>query len=174
MSYDAGLLTLRLIVGLLLAGHGAQKLFGWFGGAGFAKSAGNIERMGFRPGWLWAALATAGEFGGGLGLAVGLLMPLPAVGLVAAMLIPVFKVHWKSGLWAAKGGFEFPLTLLVVAATLGLVGPGRYSLDTLLGLHLPDTLVFWIGMALALITIGVGIGAGRRQATPDGTSQRAA
>ena len=162
MSYDAGLLVLRLTVGLLLAGHGAQKLFGWFGGPGLARMAQNTARMGFRPGWLWAAFAVAGEFGGGLGLALGLLMPLPAVGIVAAMGIAVFKAHWKNGFWNAKGGIEYPLTLLIVAATLGLVGAGRFSLDTLLGLHPPDALVFWLGLLAALVTIGIGILAGAR------------
>lgn len=162
MSYDAGLLVLRLTVGLLLAGHGAQKLFGWFGGPGLARMAQNTARMGFRPGWLWAAFAVAGEFGGGLGLALGLLMPLPAVGIVAAMGIAVFKAHWKNGFWNAKGGVEYPLMLLLFAATLGLVGAGRYSLDTLLGLHLPDALVFWLGLLAALVTIGIGILTGAR------------
>lgn len=162
MSLDAGLLVLRLTVGLLLAGHGAQKLFGWFGGAGFARTAQNMPRMGFRPGWLWAALAAGSEFGGGLALAAGLLMPLPAVGIVASMAVAVFKAHWKNGFWNAKGGVEYPLMLLLFAATLGLVGAGRYSLDTLLGLHLPDALVFWLGLLAALITIGVGSAMGAR------------
>ncbi len=174
MSFDAGLLTLRLIVGLLMMGHGAQKLFGWSGGPGFTKFSGSVERMGLRPGWFWAALAAVSEFGGGLALALGLLMPLPAVGIVAAMALPVFKIHWKNGLWASKGGIEYPLTLLVVGATLGLVGPGHYSLDALLGLHLPDALVFWVGLMLAALTIGVGMFIGRRPATPDGAGQRAA
>lgn len=164
MSLDAGLLVLRLTVGLLLAAHGAQKLFGWSGGPGFTRSTQNMERMGFRPGWLWATLASASEFGGGLALAAGLLMPLPAVGISATMAIAVFKVHWKNGLWNAKGGVEYPLALLLVAATLGLVGAGRYSLDALIGLHLPDAPVFWLGLLAALITIGIGIVAGARPA----------
>ena len=162
MSLDAGLLVLRLTVGLLLAGHGAQKLFGWFGGAGFVKTARNMPRMGFRPGWLWATLAAVSEFGGGLALAAGLLMPLPAVGIIAALGVAVFKAHWKNGLWNAKGGIEYPLTLLLVAATLGLVGAGSYSLDALIGLHLPEAPVFWLGLLAALITIGAGIVTGAR------------
>lgn len=162
MSYDAGLLVLRLTVGLLLAAHGSQKLFGWFGGAGFTRTAQNTERMGLRPGWFWAALATLSEFGGGLALALGLLMPLPAVGIVAAMAIAVLKVHWKNGLWNSKGGIEYPLSLLLVAATLGLVGAGRFSVDTLLGLHLPEALIFWLGLLAAFITIGAGIVVGAR------------
>lgn len=165
MSYDAGLLVLRLTVGLLLAAHGSQKLFGWFGGAGFTRTAQNTERMGLRPGWLWATLATVSEFGGGLALALGLLMPLPAVGIVAAMAIAVLKVHWKNGLWNAKGGIEYPLSLLLVAATLGLVGAGRFSVDALLGLRLPEALVFWLGLLAAFITISAGIVLGARTPT---------
>jgi putative oxidoreductase len=174
MSYDLGVLIVRLLVGLLLAGHGAQKLFGWYGGAGLTAFTGMVERMGFRPGRLWAALAAVSEFGGGLALALGLLMPLPTVGIVAAMGIVVFKVHWKNGLWASKGGVEYPLTLMVVAATLGLVGPGRYSLDALLRLHLPAVPVFFAGVALALIVIGVGIVASRRPSQPEDAGQRVA
>jgi putative oxidoreductase len=163
MSYDAGLLVLRLTVGLLLAAHGSQKLFGWFGGAGFTRMAQNTERMGLRPGWFWATLAAVSEFGGGLALALGLLMPLPAVGIVAAMAIAVLKVHWKNGFWNSKGGIEYPLSLLLVAATLGLIGAGRFSVDALLGLHLPEAPVFWLGLLAALITIGVGVVMGARK-----------
>lgn len=163
MSVDAGLLAFRVIVGLVLAAHGAQKLFGWFGGSGFSQTAGYMEKQGFRPGWFWATLATASEFGGGLALALGFLNPLPAVGIVAAMGIAVFHVHWKNGFFAMKGGVEYALVLMLTAGILGLVGPGRYSLDSALGLHLPTAPIFIGGVALAAIVIVAGLSFGSRK-----------
>lgn len=160
MSFDLGLLILRVFVGLVLAGHGSQKLLGWFGGPGLSGASGLMEKFGFRPGRFWALLASGSEFGGGLLLALGLLTPLAAAGLVAAMLIAVTKAHWKAGFWGAKGGYEYPLTLLVVSAVLGLSGAGQYSLDALLarvGLALPPVTAFLVALVLALIVIGVGL-----------------
>ncbi|MGH2505304.1 MAG: DoxX family protein, partial [Ktedonobacterales bacterium] len=130
------------------------------GPAAFAQG---LERMEVPMPELAAYAAGAAEFGGGLALALGLLMPLPAVGIVAAMAIAVLKVHWKNGLWNSKGGIEYPLSLLLVAATLGLVGAGRFSVDALLGLHLPEAPVFWLGLLAALITISVGVVMGARK-----------
>ena len=174
MSLDMALLLVRGVVGLTLAAHGSQKLFGWFGGSGFAGASGMIEKMGFRPGRFWAMLATGSEFGGGLALALGFLMPLPALGILAAMLIAVGKVHWKNGFWGSKGGIEYPLLLMILAAVLGLVGPGRYSLDTLLGIALPLVPVFWGGLLAALLVLGVGLVTGRRPVQQSGHQERAA
>lgn len=163
MSVDLGLLVLRVLVGLVLAAHGVQKLFGWFGGHGLATAAGPTEKMGFRPGRLWALIAAVSEFGGGLLMALGLLTSLAAVGLVVSMLIAVTKVHWNAGFWGAKGGYEYPLTLLVVSAVLGLTGAGRYSLDALLthaGFVLPSVPAFLTTFILALIVVGVGLAYG--------------
>jgi len=133
-----------------------------------------IEKMGFRPGRLWALIATGSEFGGGLALVLGLLMPLPALGILAAMLIAVGKAHWKNGFWGSKGGYEYPLLLLILAAVLGLAGPGRYSLDALLGIALPVMPVFWGGLIVALVVIGVGLAAGRRPEQQPAPRQHAA
>lgn len=163
MSIDLVLFVLRVFVGLVLAGHGSQKLLGWFGGAGLAGTSGFMEKLGFRPGRFWALLASVSELGGGLLLALGLLTPLAAAGLVAAMLIAVTKAHWKAGFWGSKGGFEYPLTLLVVSAVVGLSGAGRYSLDALLahaGFALPAAPAFLAALVLALVVIIFGIASG--------------
>ncbi len=174
MTIDAGLLALRLIIGLVVAAHGAQKLFGFSGGPGFTKTIKFTENLGFRPAPLWAALAGGGEFFGGLGLALGLLMPLPAVAIVAAMGVVVFRAHWKNGFWGTKGGLEYGLVLGLVAAVLGLINPGKYSLDALFGLHLPTAPVFWVGTLLALVSIVVSLTVGARSSRTGAAGQRAA
>lgn len=166
MSADLAFLVLRVLVGLVLAAHGSQKLLGWFGGPGLARASGTMEKLGFRPGRFWALLASGSEFGGGLLVAVGLLTPLAAAGLVAAMLVAVTKAHWKAGFWNSKGGFEYPLTLLAVSAVVGLSPAGRYSLDALLaraGLALPSVPAFLVAFVLALIVLGAGIISGNSQ-----------
>src|SRR5438105_13820466 len=95
-----GLLLLRVVLGLILIGHGAQKLFGWFGGHGLAATTQWIESMGMQPAGFWAFMAGLGEFGGGLLLALGLLNPLGPLGLIATMLMAIVAVHWPKGLWA--------------------------------------------------------------------------
>lgn len=125
---DVALLLLRLTVGLYLAGHGAQKLFGWFKGHGLRGTGAWLESQGFHPGGFWAALAGLSEFGGGLLLTLGFLSPLGSIGIGSAILVAIIKAHWPK-VWAAEGGFEHPLINLVVALAVGLIGPGRYSLD---------------------------------------------
>src|ERR1700730_16578510 len=97
ISLGLGLLVLRLVAGLTLAAHGAQKLFGWFEGPGFTKMEQGLQRQGFKPAWLWTCLVILGELVGGLSLAVGFLTPLGAAGASGAMLMAIFKTHWKNG-----------------------------------------------------------------------------
>jgi putative oxidoreductase len=144
---------LRLVVGGLLAGHGAQKLFGAFGGPGFKGTAGFLETMGLRPGHIWASMATAGEFGGGLLTALGLAGPLGPIMAISAMAMATIKGHWGKPIWATSGGAELPAVNIAAATALAFTGPGAISLDRLFGLRIPGWLValFTLGAAGTLI-----------------------
>jgi putative oxidoreductase len=160
-TVNTALLVLRLVGGLTIAAHGAQKLFGWFGGPGFAKFAQGFQSQGLKPGWLWTCLAILGEVGGGLSVAFGFLTPLGAAGMFGAMFIAIAKSHWKNGFFNSKRGIEFPLQVLAIGTALGIAGPGAYSLDSLLKLNLPETLLFLILAAAALLVDIVGLTIGR-------------
>jgi putative oxidoreductase len=132
---DFGLLILRLTVGGLLAGHGGQKLFGWFRGPGLQKAGGWMESLGLRPGQRWAAAAGMGEFTGGLLTALGFLSPVGPISMFGPMIVAWGKVHKDKPIWASEGGAELPMTNIAVAAALALTGPGKYSLDSMLGMR---------------------------------------
>jgi putative oxidoreductase len=153
MMTALGLLILRLGIGLIIAAHGSQKLFGWWGGPGMTKWAQSVQRLRIRPAQPWAWIAALSEFGGGLLLALGLLSPLGSLAIAGAMLVAVATVHLSKGFWAGKGGFEFNLALIVGAAAVAFTGAGPYSLDGALGIHLPEPLTLIVG-TIALI-IGV-------------------
>jgi putative oxidoreductase len=127
---DVGRLLLRLTVGLLLAGHGAQKLFGLFGGEGLSATGRGFEQLGYHPGTLFAGLAGASELLGGLGLAAGLLTPLSAA-IVVGVMINAMVVTASHGLWGTNGGIEYPLTIAIVALSVAAIGAGRLALDRL-------------------------------------------
>jgi putative oxidoreductase len=150
---NLAMLILRAVLGLLLAGHGAQKLFGWFGGHGLQGTGGFMESLGLRPGQLWAALAGLSEFGGGLLTALGFLNPLGPLGVIGAMAMAARKVHWSTPIWATEGGAELPATNLAAAMALMLNGPGKYSLDRALGIRLPGWLAP-LGLVAILLTVG--------------------
>lgn len=152
---DSALLILRLVAGGLLAGHGAQKLFGWFGGMGPEGTAGWLESMGLKPGRWWTYAAGAGEFGGGLLTALGFMHPVGPVGAIAASSMATFTAHAKKPIWNAEGGAELPLTNAAVALAVALAGPGKYSLDRMLGLRIPFTL---LGLVLSGSTLTVAYG----------------
>lgn len=157
MSYDLAILILRLVVGLLIAGHGAQKLFGWFGGHGLKGTAGWLGSTGMRPAGFWAFMAGLSEFGGGLLVALGLLSPLGEMGIIAAMVMAIVKGHWGKGLWNTKGGSELPLVYLVVALALAFAGAGAYSLDAALGVTLPQPLALIGGLAAVVAGVAVAL-----------------
>ncbi|GAA3611344.1 DoxX family membrane protein [Kineosporia mesophila] len=130
-TLDLGLLGLRVGVGATLFVHGAQKLFGWFGGGGLAGTAKGFESMGFTPGHPSALAAGLGEAGGAL-LVVGAATPLAASASVGAM-IGAASVHTPNGFFNTEGGLEYPAVLGLAAGAIALTGPGRYSVDHLLG-----------------------------------------
>ena len=160
------------IVGLLVAGHGAQKLFGWFGGPGLKGFAGWLESMGLRPASFWAVMAGLSEFGGGMLLALGLLNPLGSLGIIAAMLMGIITVHWGKGLWNTNGGSELALINLTVALALALSGPGAYALDPMLGIALPQPLIFGVGLVLVFLGIAAALLGQARQEAPTGHAGR--
>jgi putative oxidoreductase len=147
---SVGILILRLVVGLTLAAHGAQKLFGWFGGYGIAGTGQFLEQLGFRPGRLHATQAGVVEVVGGLFLAVGLLTPAAAAAVVAVMLVAAVSVHIKGGFFLQGGGYEYTLVLGAAALALAFTGPGAISLDRALG-------ITWSGETWGLGALAAGL-----------------
>jgi len=147
---DTGLLILRLVVGALFFGHGAQKLFGWFGGHGREGTGQFFHSLGFRPGVPMALLGGMAEAGGGTLLVLGLLTPLAAAAIIGQMVTAGVAVHAKKGVWNTNGGIELPLVYAVVAAALAFTGPGRYSLDRAFGWQLA-------GMSYGMGAVALGV-----------------
>jgi putative oxidoreductase len=127
-----GALALRVPVGIIFAAHGAQKLFGWFGGYGLQGTAGWMESIGLAPGVLMALLAGSAEFFGGLALVLGLFTRPSAFTLSIAMLVAIFSVHFANGLFMSNNGYEFGLALLAASVSLLLSGAGKASVDALI------------------------------------------
>ena len=147
---DIALLALRLVVGVAFAAHGAQKLFGAFGGPGIRGTAGMFEQIGLRPGRLHAWASGLAECAGGVLIAVGLLTPFAAAALIAVMTAAVLTVHVRNGFFNTSNGFEYNLVLVAAVFALAGVGAGDWSLDNAFGLDLN-------GAAWALGALGVGI-----------------
>ena len=152
---DFGVLVARLVFGITMSAHGAQKLFGWFGGYGISGTGQFFESIGFRPGRVLAIAAGLGEVAGGLLVALGLLGPVgPA--LMLSVMIVASSLHWKNGLFATANGIELPLLYSAAAVALAFTRYGTYSLDALFGLArvwTPDL----IGAVVALGVFG-GVG----------------
>ncbi|MFD5506476.1 DoxX family protein [Streptomyces sp. NPDC127051] len=144
---DTGLLVLRLVAGLLVAGHGVQKVSFRLGGEGLAGGIEEFRRDGFRGGRLTALAAGGGQIGAGLFLAAGLLTPAAAMAAAGVMTVAT-TVKWRNGLWVQHDGYEYPLFLVVVAAVLALTGPGRWSADHVLGL---TPWPVWISVAALVV-----------------------
>ncbi len=129
---DIALLVLRLVLGGVFVAHGAQKLFGSFGGPGIEGTAGFHEQLVIRPAKPMAILAGLAEFVGGMLVVAGFLTPLAALALIAVMVVAIVTVHLKNGFFAASGGYEFNLVLIAVAVALLLAGSGAYGIDAAL------------------------------------------
>ncbi|MBB3114531.1 putative oxidoreductase [Paenibacillus phyllosphaerae] len=128
MNMDLGLLIIRLVVGLLFAGHAAQKLFGWFGGYGIKGTGGWLDSIGVKPGVPMAVMVGLFELVGGLLLALGLWFPVAAALIIIPMIGAIVTVHGKNGLWVTQNGFEYNLILIAIALGLALIGPGEYAI----------------------------------------------
>jgi putative oxidoreductase len=159
---DAGLLALRLGAGSVLCAHGAQKLFGWFGGGGLEGTGRAMEQMGFHPGRQSALAAGLSEAGGGALLALGLATPAAAAAAAGGM-AGASAVHFPAGFFAQSGGFEHPALLGWTAACLGLTGPGRISLDHATGHRLNQPWV--LATAFAAAAAGAYLVIGKRAST---------
>lgn len=149
VGYSSGLLALRLAIGLTVAAHGTQKLFGWFGGGGLSGTGQFFSASGYPAGETMAAIAGLSETLGGLGLAVGLLTPLAAAAVLGTM-INALVVHGTAAFFAPKG-FEYELILALGAASLALTGPGSIAVDRYLPAVYRPRLVY----GLAAIVLGV-------------------
>jgi putative oxidoreductase len=148
-----GLLIGRLVLGLIMAAHGAQKLFGWFGGYGLDATGEFFVQLGFAPGRLFALAASAGELASGLLVALGFLGPIGPALMLSVMIVAAGSVHWQNGLFATANGIELPLLYAAGAVGIGLAGPGLWSLDTLFGLT-PLWTPKLIGVALVIGVVG--------------------
>jgi putative oxidoreductase len=145
-------LAARLVLGLGMAAHGAQKLFGWFGGYGIKGTGGFFESLGFRPGSLFAGAAGLGEFTGGLLTALGIGGPIGPALVIMVLLVAIFVVHWGHGFFATSNGSELPLAYIGGMLLLAFAGPGAYSVDALLGWNAiwPANLQ-WIALGAAVV-----------------------
>ena len=167
---DIALLIVRLVIGLGMAAHGAQKLFGWFGGYGLAGTGGFFEGLGFKPGKLFAAAAGLGEVGSGLLIALGIGGALGPAVLVMVMLVAIATVHISKGFFVSNGGWELNAAYISVALILAFTGFGAYSLDRVLGLNvLTDPRQAWIAMGAAVILALLNVLARRPTASPQAT-----
>ena len=148
-AFDVGLLILRLVLGLTLAAHGFNK---FFGGGRIPGTARWFDSIGMKPGRFHATVAATTEVSAGLGLAAGLLTPIPAAGFVSLMLVAAWTVHRANGFFIVKEGWEYNLVLAVAAVAVATLGAGRFSLDRLIfGLHWPDWLYGWGGLLVSVL-----------------------
>jgi putative oxidoreductase len=152
MSLDWGLLAARLIIGLALAAHGSQKLFGWFGGHGIKGTGGFFEGLGFRPGALFAVAAGSGEFFGGLFIAAGFLGPVGPALIGATMLVAVVTVHLDKGFWSGDGGWELNAAYVAAVLAFAAGGFGSYSIDA----NVPS-LAVWHQSNVVWSVLGLGL-----------------
>jgi putative oxidoreductase len=165
---DLAFLILRAVVGVLLAGHGSQKLFGLFEGPGLQGTQHMMAGLGLKQADKWALAAGGSEFTGGTLTALGLFHPLGPIIAMAPMGVAIRTVHWGKPIWATKGGAELPVTNLAVTAALALAGPGHLSLDSLFKIRVPPAVSILTAMGTATGLAYIAYVAARRpqQAEP--------
>ena len=156
---DIGLLAARLVLGPLMAAHGSQKLFGWFGGYGLSGTAGFFEQLGFRPGRLFAGAAAVAEILGGVLVTTGLLGPVGPALILSVMIVAAVSVHWQHGVFATTNGIEVPLLYAAGAAALAFTGFGRFSVDYALGYTAWPPTAVWVALAAGALGAIVNLGA---------------
>jgi putative oxidoreductase len=151
-TLSLGLLLVRVVIGLIMAAHGAQKLLGWFGGYGLRGTGEFFVQLGFQPGPAFAAAASISEIVSGLLVAFGFLGPIGPALIISVMIVAAMTVHWDHGLFASNNGIELPLLYGIAALGLALTGFGLYSLDNLLGIagHLPLAYT-WIALTVGIV-----------------------
>jgi putative oxidoreductase len=151
-SFSIGLLFARIVVGLFMAAHGTQKLFGWFGGYGLKNTGEFFVQLGFEKGRFFASAASLGEIASGLLIALGFLGPVGPAVMIAVMVVAAVSVHWKNGLFATTNGIELPLLYATAGVGFALSGFGRYSLDAMLGLaHNFTPAVTWVAIVVGVV-----------------------
>ncbi|MFC5649371.1 DoxX family protein [Paenibacillus solisilvae] len=129
MSIALGLLIIRAVFGLIFVGHGAQKLFGWFGGYGLKGTGGWLDSIGIKPGVLAAFMVGLFEIIGGLLFVLGLWLPFAAVLIVILMIGAIISVHYKNGFWVTQNGIEYNIVIIAIAVGIALIGAGDYSIN---------------------------------------------
>ena len=164
---------LRLVLGGLMAGHGAQKLFGSFGGPGLEGTSGFMEMLGLKPGRAWAWLAALSEFGGGVLTLLGFLNPLGPIGIIGSMAMATTTAHGGKPIWVTEGGAELPVTNIATATALMLSGPGKWSLDTAFGIRLPRLLAP-LGLVVVVLAVLYGGTGGESEPEQDEAREGAA
>lgn len=157
MFVDYGLLLLRVVVGLMMVAHGAQKAFGWFQGGGPQGTVKMMQSLNIYPPVLWAYVNAIAEFFGGMLTALGLLWPIGPLLVIGNMTVAIAKVHWSKGFWSTKGGYEFPLLILANALVLGVMGAGTLSLDSYFKFALPEPQTFIVGLIIAWVGTSLAV-----------------
>jgi putative oxidoreductase len=153
-SLDMAITILRVLIGVLMFGHGAQKLFGWFGGRGLDGATGMVSKLGFRQARFWAWMLALVEALGGLSLIFGFLTPIGAAILLADMIVAGVKVHAPKGIWNTQGGVEYNLVLIAALLVIGLAGPTYYSVDRFVNVvNWSPMMLFFAASAVSLFGI---------------------
>src|SRR5207237_3591094 len=166
INTDLALALVRVVVGLVIAAHGAQKVLGVWGGPGLAGWTQGVTRMGIRAPVFWAWVSSFAELAGGIAFAFGFLLPVVAAALTIQIGVAIARAHWGKGFWNTKGGIEFPFTLGAIAAINGVADPGAYSLDRALGLPIGGSGVYALVLVVGVVVYLVGSRASAAERAP--------